>query len=694
MHSMVKQNLINILNPLLQEFDTPFGVPPFELIEDHHYTPAIKSAIDIALQEVANIVEDEDTPTFENTIVALERAGSQLSRIKSIFFNLNSADTNEKMQEIAQEVSPLLSKYSSDILLNEALLNKIEQVYNEVDRQQLDAEDIRILDKTYKSFIRNGALLSVDKKEELRDIDRRLSLLSLTFGEHLLAETKEYSLVIDNEGDLSGLPEYTKVEATRAANERGLVGKWVITLDAPSYVSFVTYADNRELRKQATIAYIQRCAHANAYDNSAITVEIAHLRMQRAQLLGYPSHAHFILEERMAETPQQVNLFLQQLIDHGLNAGKRDISEVAAFAYKLDGIDDLQRWDYSYYAEKLKRERYSIDDELLKPYFQLDDVIQGAMEVAHKLYGIQFHRRRDIPAYHPDVTAYEVIDTDDSLIAILYTDFFPRPGKRNGAWMTSFRGQSHLDDENIRPIISIVCNFPKASEEQPSLLTFNDVRTLFHEFGHALHGMLANTKYESLSGTRVYWDFVELPSQVMENWCTEKECLDLFARHYQSGELIPDAYITKLKESVSFQEGYRTVRQVGFATLDMAWHSISEPISLSSLEFEKTILESVELLPPIEGASISCSFAHIFQGGYSAAYYSYKWAEVLDADAFELFQEKGLFDSVTAMKFRALLSAGGTIHPMSLYKNFRGRSPSIDALLRRAGLTHITATNA
>ena len=676
-------------NPLLSPFSTSFEVPPFDQIDETHYSSAIIEAIRVGKEQVLAIAMSDISPTFSNTIIALEEAGSLLSRVTSIFFNINSAETSEGIQKIAQEVSPLLTQYSNDILLNESLFKRVKAIWESTIRESLSDEDIRLLDKTFKGFKRNGALLNEAQKEKLREIDKNLSSLSLTFGEHLLAETKDFELVIDNLEALSGIPEYAIDTAASLAKSRDYYKKWVFTLDAPSYIPFVTYCDNRELRKAMSIAYNVRCNKGGKNDNKEVVKQIANLRLERAKLLDYQSHAHFILEERMAETPNEVNVFLDRLLEHSLKAGRKDVGDIAAFANEVDGIEKLQKWDYNYYSEKLKKARYDIDDELLKPYFKLENVIEGAFEVAEKLFGLKFINRSDLPVYHEDVSTYEVRDNDGSLISIFYADFFPRAGKRNGAWMTSFRGQKILKGKNIRPIVSIVCNFPKSTETQPSLLNFNDVRTLFHEFGHGLHGMLANTKYESLSGTNVYWDFVELPSQVMENWCSEKACLDLFARHYESGALIPKEYIKRIKASASFQEGYKTVRQVGFALLDMAWHGIAAQIEEDVITFEKKVFDAIRLLPEIEEGSMSTAFAHIFQGGYSAAYYSYKWAEVLDADAFELFKEKGLFDKETALRFRALLAAGGTVHPMELYKSFRGRNPNIEALLKRAGLQSV-----
>ncbi|MCT4623330.1 MAG: M3 family metallopeptidase [Schleiferiaceae bacterium] len=672
-------------NPLIQSFNTPFQTPPFDLIKEEHYLPAFKQGITEGKAEVEKIANSTEAPNFENTLDALENCGELVNRVSEIFFNINSAETNDEIQKIAQEASPLLTEYSNDILLNEKLFERIKYVWENEDQSKLNTEQRRLLEKTYKSFTRNGALLDTEKKEELRAINKELSVLSLKFGENVLAETNKYELIIENEEDLEGLPDFAKEAAAATAKEKDKEGTWVFTLDAPSYIPFVTYAKNRELRKELASAFGSRAFKGDEFDNQENVKNIATLRFKRAQILGYDSHAHFILEERMAETPDKVSSFLNDLLQHAKPAADQDMNDVKEFALK-DGISDFQRWDLSYYSEKLKKELFNIDDELLKPYFKLENVVEGAFKVAEKLYGITFTERTDIPLYHEDVTTYEVKNEDGSLVSIFYADFFPRSGKRNGAWMTSYRSQKIKNGENIRPLVSIVCNFTKPTPTKPSLLTFNEVTTLFHEFGHALHGMLANTTYAGLSGTSVYWDFVELPSQIMENWCFEKECLDLFARHYETGEAIPEEYIKRIKDSATFQEGYMTNRQLSFGMLDMAWHG-GNPLAIEDVsQFENEAMAPTQVLPNIEGTNMSCAFSHIFQGGYSAGYYSYKWAEVLDADAFELFKEKGLFDKQTATKFRKLLSSGGTHHPMELYKEFRGREPKVEALLKRAGL--------
>ncbi|KOF04386.1 peptidase M3 [Roseivirga seohaensis subsp. aquiponti] len=675
------------MNPLIENNNNPFQTPYFSRIKNEHYQPAIEALINQAKIEVENINKLGETPNFKNTVETLEFSGKQLDRASSIFFNLNSAETNEEMQAIAREISPLLTEFSNDILLNEELFKKVKFVYENEDRTKLTAEQNTLLDKTYKGFVRNGALLNDDQKQKLRNIDVELSKLSLQFGDHVLAETNKYALVIDNEDDLKGLPDYAIEQAAQDAIDKGHEGKWVITLDYPSYVPFMTYAANRALRKELSIAFSSKAFKGDELDNQETVKAIVKLRNERAKLLGYKTHADFVLEERMAESPKKVLDFLDEIQKHGIEAAKNDVKEVEDFAKKLDGIDKLERWDFGYYSEKLKMEKYSIDDEMLKPYFKLENVVDGVFQTAQKLYGLTFKKNDEIEVYHPDVTAYEVKNEKGEHMAIFYADFFPRPGKRAGAWMTLFAGQYKDEKGDHRPLVSNVCNFTKPGKSKPSLLTFNEVTTLFHEFGHALHGMLSNVQYESLSGPSVYWDFVELPSQILENWCYEKECLDLFAKHYETGETIPESLVEKIKESANFLEGYQTMRQLGFGKLDMAWHGQDNSSVTSVSDFERDILKNTEVLAPIDGTNMSCSFSHIFQGGYSAGYYSYKWAEVLDADAFEYFKENGIFNKEIANKFKDnILSKGGSEHPMTLYKRFRGKEPDVKALLRRAGL--------
>lgn len=675
-----------MINPLLEPFNTPFQTAPFQDIKEDHFVPALEKAILMAKEEISAITESPEPANFNNTIEALEASGSLAGTVAEIFFNLNSAETNDKIQELAHTLSPMLSEFSNDIRLNEGLFERVKAVYEIKDQLNLNPEESMLLDKTYLGFSRNGALLEGNDKEELRRIDMELSALSLQFGENVLAETNDFELVLENEEDLKGLPAGTIEAASELAKSTEREGMWIFNLQYPSYIPFVTYADNRELRKKMVLAFGSRAFKEDEKDNQENVKAIANLRYQRAQLLGFGSHAHYILEQRMAEKPETVNSFLKELLEAAKIPGQKEVEKLTDFAKSEGGPNQLEKWDFGYYSEKLKQKEYSIDDELLKPYFKLEQVIEGSFEVAQKLYGISFVERNDIPKYHKDVICYEVLDRDNNHLAVYYADFFPREGKRNGAWMTSYRSQRISGSENVRPHISIVCNFTKPTESKPSLLTFNEVTTLFHEFGHALHGILANGTYASLSGTSVFWDFVELPSQVMENWCFEKECLDLFAKHYETGELIPEEMIAKLKKSSTFMEAYATVRQIGLASLDMAWHE-NNPENIENVSaFEKGILSNMELLPWIETSNTSCAFSHIFQGGYSAGYYSYKWAEVLDADAFEYFKDKGIFNGEVAEKFRTLLSSGGSRKPMDLYKEFRGKEPDPKALLRRAGL--------
>ena len=670
---------------LTQQFNTKYDTAPFSQIKTEDYKPAFEENIKAAKAEIDAIIQNTEAPTFENTLEALDFAGNALDRLSSIFFNLNSAETSEEMQKIAQEVSPLLTEFSNDITLNEDLFKRIKSVYDQKDSLNLTTEQLTLLDKKYKSFVRNGALLNDEQKAKLREIDTQLAKLKLTFGENVLAETNNYHLQITNENDLNGLPEGVIEAAKSEAENRQLEG-WVFTLDMPSYLPFMTYADNRELRKELAIAAGKKAFQNNQYDNQNNVKDIVRLRHERANLLGYASHAHFVLEERMAQNPDKVKSFLNDLLEKAKPAAEKEFAELTAFAKELDGIDHLEKWDGAYYSEKLKQKLFNLDDEKLKPYFKLENVLNGAFTIAEKLYGITFKEVFDIDKYHKDVKTYEVLDFENQLVAVFYADFFPRKGKRNGAWMTSFKSQSIKNGVNDRPHISNVCNFTPPTPSKPSLLTFNEVTTLFHEFGHGLHGMLANTVYPSLSGTSVYWDFVELPSQVMENWCYEPEALALFAKHYQTGEIIPQEYVEKIKESASFLEGMATMRQISFGLLDMAYHGKAQTIE-DVKSFEEAAFESTKLYPDVAENCMSVSFSHIFQGGYSSGYYSYKWAEVLDADAFAYFQEKGIFDKEVATKFKEnVLSKGGTEHPMTLYKKFRGQEPKPEALLKRAGL--------
>ncbi|MHC5353797.1 M3 family metallopeptidase [Myroides sp. LJL115] len=674
---------MSILN---KPFQTKLESIPFSEIKTQDYKEAFTNAITQAKLEVNQIIENKEQPTFENTIQALAFTGMHLEVLSNLFFNLNSAETNDQMQEIAQEIAPLLTQFSNDITLNEDLFKRIKTVYEQKDSLTLTQEQETLLNKNYQDFVRNGALLNDQEKETLRKIDTDLATTSLDFGQNVLAETNNYHLHITDEKDLSGLPATEIEQAKITASDLGKQG-WVFTLDYPSYIPFMTYADNRELRKELAIAQGAKGFQNNAHDNQENVIKLVNLRHQRANLLGYPTHADFVLEQRMAQNPTKVLNFLNDLLVKAKPAALKEVEELTQFAKELDQIDTLQKWDTAYYSEKLKQKRFNLDDEILKPYFSLENVLQGAFAVANKLFGLKFELAKDIDTYHEQVDVYQVFDSDNNYISLLYTDFFPRKGKRNGAWMTSFKSQYILNNQNNRPHISIVCNFTKPTQTKPSLLTFNEVTTLFHEFGHALHGMLANTTYPSLSGTNVYWDFVELPSQIFENWCYEKEALELFAKHYQTKEVIPMELIEKIKQSASFQQGMATIRQISFGLLDMGYHS-QDPSKIESIkDFEVQQFQSTALFPDVEQNAMSTSFSHIFQGGYSSGYYSYKWAEVLDADAFAYFQEKGIFNKEVATKFKEnILSQGGTKHPMDLYIDFRGKEPKVDPLLKRANL--------
>lgn len=665
---------------------TTFDEAPFSKINNSDFEPAFDEAIKLAKTEIEEITVNTESPTFENTLETLSFSGMQLDRISSVFFNLHSAETNDEIQQIAQKTAPKLSAFNNDIILNEKLFERIKNVYEQREKLNLTAEQQTLLKRTYRNFVRNGALLNETDKQKLREIDAELAVESLKFAENVLIETQAYRLHITDEKQLKGLPEGALEAAEQLARAENKDG-WLFTLDYPSYLPFVTYAENRELREKIVCANGRKAFQQNQHNNEKIVLKIVQLRHQRANLLGYKTHASFVLEERMAENPENVQRFLNKLLEKSKPAAEKELKELTDFAQQTDGISQLQKWDSSYYAEKLKKQKFQLDDELLKPYFELNNVLNGAFEVARRLYGITFKQVNDVDVYHSEVQTYRVYDEDGSYLALFYTDFFPRKGKRNGAWMTSFKSQYIKNGINERPHVSIVCNFTRPTTTKPSLLTFNEVTTLFHEFGHALHGMLADTVYPSLSGTSVYWDFVELPSQIMENWCYEEETLKLFAKHYQTEEIIPMEYVNKIKESANFLEGLATVRQLSFGLLDMGWHA-QNPSEISDLKtFENQQFASTQMYPDVKDNAMSPSFSHIFNGGYSAGYYSYKWAEVLDADAFAFFKENGIFDRQTGQLFRDhILSKGGTENPMELYKRFRGQEPNPEALLKRAGL--------
>jgi peptidyl-dipeptidase Dcp len=668
-------------NPLLENFDTPFESAPFSKIKTEHFIPALKHSIDLALDEIDTVVKNTANPSFDNTLEALENCGNLIGRNSSLLFNLNSAETSDALQKVAQEAAPLLTAFQNDIRLNETLFKRIKFVYEKENRALLSPEQLTLLEKEYKGFVRNGALLDSNAKEKLRGIDTALAQLSLSFGEHVLADTQAYQLHIEKEEDLKGLPDNSKEMAQQLAEQKGLKG-WVFTLDYPSYVPFMTYSEHRELRKKLSLAFGKRGFQDNDQNNSEVILKIVKLRQERAQLLGYESHAAFVLEERMAQSEKNVQSFLDNLSEKAHPAAKKEWDTMETFALENLGIDKLEKWDTAFVAEKLKQAEFDLDEQKLKPYFPLNKVLKGLFEIVERLYGLSFYKTTEIDPYQEEVVVYEV-NKNGEFHALLYTDFFPRTGKRNGAWMTSYRSQKSKQ----RPHVSIVCNFSRPTKTQPSLLTFQEVTTLFHEFGHALHGILANTTYSGLSGTSVYWDFVELPSQIMENWCYEPEALALFAKHYKTDKVIPQDYIHKIKKASHFQQGLQTLRQLSFGYLDLSFHNKNASQIDNVKTHEKNQIESLQFTTDSPENCMSTAFSHIFQGGYAAGYYSYKWAEVLDADAFELFLEKGIFDSKTATSFLDnILSKGGTEHPMTLYKRFRGKEPDPSALLRRAGL--------
>ncbi len=675
-------------NPLLESFSTPFETAPFGQIKTEHFLPAIELLMAQTKAEFDRIKNNPQAATFENTILAFDAASEKLDRAAEIFSNLLGAEGPEEMHELAQKISPMLAKFSSDYILDEKIFQRIQSLYNNRSSQTYNKEQLRILEKSYKAFVRNGAQADASTKEKIRSIDQELSQLAPKFSQNILKSSNAFEYWISKEEDLKGLPDTAKEAAKSAAKEKNRPNDWLLTLDAPSYLPAMTYCSNRKIREDLARAYGMR-ANAGEFDNKSILIKIAQLRLERAKLLGFKTHADYVLEERMAGSVERVQAFLSRIIQIAKPVALKELEEVANFAKTTDNLQDFKSWDWPYYSEKLKQNKFQFDEEELRPYFKLENVIDGVFLHAKKLYNLEFIPRADIPVYHPDVKTYEVRDSQSGqFMAVFYADFFPRPTKRNGAWMTSFKEQGSVGGKMHRPHISIVCNFTKPTESKPSLISFGEVETLFHEFGHALHGMLSNCQYRSVSGTNVYWDFVELPSQIMENWVHEKESLDLFAMHYKTGEKIPQALAEKIKKSGQFLAASSAIRQLHFATLDMAWHSAQDLSQVQDVNsFEIAATKQTQLLPRIDGTLISTGFSHIFAGGYSAGYYSYKWAEVLDADAFELFKEKGLFNAEVAKSFREnILSQGGTEHPLELYKKFRGREPDPDALLRRDGL--------
>ncbi|WP_024996277.1 M3 family metallopeptidase [Bacteroides graminisolvens] len=682
-------NMINAQNPFFEKYNTPHQTVPFDKIKNEHYEPAMLEGIKLHEAEIEAIINNPEAPTFANTIVAYEKSGKFLDRVTTVFGNLRSAETNDDLQKIAQKMIPLLSEHSNNISLNEKLFLRVKAVYKQKSKLSLTIEQAKLLDDIYDGFVRRGANLQGEARNKYRELSKKLSTLTLQFGENNLKETNNFQLVLTQKEQLAGLPEGIVEAAAQTAREKGVEG-WVITLHAPSYVPFMTYASNRELRKELYMAYNTKCTKDNEFNTLEIVKDLVNTRMQIAQLLGYKSYADYTLKERMAENSKNVYKLLDQLLDAYTPTAKAEYNEVQELARSTQGKEfRLMPWDWSYYSDQLKNKKFSLNDEMLRPYFELSNVKEGVFGLATRLYGITFRKNSEIPVYHPDVDAYEVLDKDGSFLAVLYTDFHPRAGKRAGAWMTSFKGQ-WIDDqtgENSRPHITLVMNFTKPTESKPALLTFDEVNTFLHEFGHGLHGIFANTHYESLSGTSVYRDFVELPSQIMENFAVEKDFLSTFAKHYQTGEIIPDTLVQRIIDSSNFNVAYACLRQVSFGLLDMGWYTRTTPFTGDVKAYEQKAWEKAQILPVVEGTCMSAQFSHIFAGGYSAGYYSYKWAEVLDADAFSLFMQKGIFNQEVAQSFRNnILSKGGTEHPMTLYKRFRGQEPTIDALLIRNGI--------
>jgi peptidyl-dipeptidase Dcp len=673
-------------NPLLGQWDTPFATPPFPEFKIAHFKPAIEEAIKYAAEEINSITANTDPPTFDNTISLLEKAGEKLDRISAVLFNLNNAETSKELQSVAQDVSPLLTRFSNDITLNEKLFERISGIFENRDLLNLSVEQKILVEKKHRNFLLGGAGLKDENKKRFREISEELATLSLKFEENVLEETNSFELHLTDKADLAGLPGSLVEMAAMEAKKRKKAG-WIFTLHFPSYIPFMQYAENRSLRETMLRAYLSRAYKGNKFDNRNIVTRISNLRLEISRLLGFRNFAEMILGDRMADTPGKVEKFLDELYKASHPAALRDMDNINTYARERGHTGRLERWDWAFYSEKLKKKLYNIDDELLKPYFSLENVEQAIFSLATRLYGIKFIRNNSIPVYHPEVKTFEVYDSDDSFLAILYIDSHPRPGKNGGAWMTSYRDQRKEDGTDIRPLISIVTNFTRPTVTRPSLLTFNEVTTFLHEFGHSLHAMLTKCTYESLSGTSVAHDFVELPSQFMENFAFEKEWLDTWAVHYVSGEKIPEEYISKIKEASTFNEGYSCIRQLGFGFLDMAWHTLTLPAEVDIEQFESEAMAKTDLFPPVKGLNMSASFSHIFAGGYAAGYYGYKWAEVLDADAFSYFTETGIFNTDTANAFRRnILEKGGTEKPHDLYVRFRGKEPSIDAFLKRSGL--------
>ena len=678
--------MTNTMNPFLTEYHTPYHTTPFHLIRMEHYEPAMLQGMEEHNKEIEAIIQNPDEPSFSNTIVALEKSGELLNRVSTVFSNLHSAETNDEMDALAEKIMPMLTEHSNNITLNAQLFNRIKAVYDNKDHLSLNGEEYMLLENTYQSFIRSGANLSEKDKDEFKRISADLSLNILKYSQNLLKETNAYELRLSEE-QLQGLPESAIATYAQTAKEKGKEG-YIVTLQIPSFSPFMKYSTNRELRKELYTAYHTQCTHENEFDNQDLVKTLVNLRLRRAQLLGYPCVADFVLTRRMAENSERVYHLINQLLNAYAPTAKKEMFELQALAKELEGENfELMPWDLAYYAEKLKEKKFNFNEEELRPYFELGQVIQGVFGLATLLYDITFKENKEIPVYHPDVKAYEVHDKNGDFLAVLYADFHPRAGKRSGAWMTSYKEQWKDEKGNSRPHISVTMNFTKPSEERPALLTFSEVNTFLHEFGHALHGIFADTTYSSMSGTNVFWDFVELPSQFMENFATEKEFLNTFAKHYQTGASIPEELVQRIIDSSNHLVAYSCLRQLSFGLLDMAWYTHTTPFDGDVKVYEKDAMKKAQVFPTLKEACMSVQFPHIMSGGYAAGYYSYKWAEVLDADAFSHFKDYGLFNKEVANSFREnVLSKGGTEHPMTLYKRFRGQEPSIDALMKRNGI--------
>jgi peptidyl-dipeptidase Dcp len=680
-----KDDIMN--NPLVQKFDTPFEVPPFEQIKLEHFLPAVNYAIKEHEKEIDSIVTNEEKASFKNTVEALDLSGNLLKEVNLIFNNLLSANTNEEMRKLAKEIAPLNSNHRDNILLNTKLYARIKEVYEDRENLELNTEQYTLLDEIYKKFTRGGANLNESDKEKLRKINEEISVLSLSFGDNVLAEINKFKLIIENEEDLAGLPEDVIKAASETAKEMEMEGKWVFTIHKSSMIPFLQYSEKRNLREKIFKAYINKCDNDDEFDNKEIVSKLIKLRYKRARLLGYKDHASYVLEINMAENPENVYSLLNNIMEKALIVAKNEVKDMQKIIDREGGNFKLQPWDWWYYSEKVRKEKYDLDEESLRPYFKLENVRDGAFKLAQKLYGLQFIERPGLPVYHEDAVAFEVLEEDSSHVGILYMDFFPRDSKRFGAWMTEYRPERKIDGKRIAPVISVVCNFTKPTGEKPSLLSYEEVLTLFHEFGHALHGLLSQCTYDEITGTNVARDFVELPSQIMENFVPEPEVLNLFAKHYETGEKIPAELVEKINKSSYFNKGFDVVEYIAASFLDMDWHTLNDTTDINVNEFEKQSMQKIGLIPEIVERYRTTYFQHIFTWAYAAGYYSYVWAQILDSDAYESFRQNGIFDRSTAQSFRKnILEKGGSDKPMNLYKKFKGAEPSIEPYLKKNGL--------